>query len=95
MRLVESSTGQVEYSTRNSALIQTSHVTCTELNLLIMLNYCITHIINHIVLLNFVPFGGVSPLDHKIHIFAPLCNILCMYDMSDYSYRICKDVFVI
>ena len=59
MRLVEFSTGQVEHSTRNSTLIQTSHFTCTELNALIMLNHYITHIISHIVLLNFAPFGGL------------------------------------
>ena len=39
MRIVESSTGQVEYSIRNSTLIQTSHFTCAELNALIILNY--------------------------------------------------------
>ena len=50
MRLVESSTGQVEYSTRNSTLVQTSHFTCAELNALIMLNYYIIDIItSHIV----------------------------------------------
>ena len=59
MRLVESSTEQVEYSTRNSTLIQTSHFTCAELNALIMLNYFITHIISQIVLLNFAPFRGL------------------------------------
>ena len=59
MRLVESSTGQVEYLTGNSTLIQTSHFTCAELNVLIMLNYYIIHIINHIVLLIFAPFGGL------------------------------------
>ena len=60
MRLVESSTGQVECSTRNSTtLIQTSHFTCAELNALIMLNFYITHIISLTVLLNFVPFGGL------------------------------------
>ena len=35
------------------------HFTCAELNALIMLNYYITHIISHIVLLNFAPFGGL------------------------------------
>ena len=59
MRPVESSTGHVEYSTRNSTMIQTSHFTRAELNVLIMLNYYITHIISHIVLLNFAPFDGL------------------------------------
>ena len=59
MQLVESSTGQVEYSTRNSTLIQTSHFIGAELNALIMLNFYISHIVSHIVLLNFVPFGGL------------------------------------
>ena len=63
MQLVESSTsGQVEYSTRNSTLIQTLHFTCAELDALIMLNFYITHIISHIVLLIFVPFGGLLTL---------------------------------
>ena len=59
MRLIESSSGQVEYTTRNSTLSQTLHFTCAELNALIMSNYYITHIISHIVLWNFVLFGGL------------------------------------
>ena len=43
MRLVASSTGQVEYSTGNSILIQTSHFTCAELNALIMLSILHRH----------------------------------------------------